>query len=145
MIAPKNPLTASAQPLTKHVIVGLVAVHLAATLWHGAAHTALGVIPSPAQNVFIYGVITLGPLLAAGLVWTGRQAAGLWVFLLSMTGSLVFGAYYHYIHVSPDNIAHLPAGDPATQAQFVNSSLTIALIELGAALYGAYALGSRRP
>lgn len=47
--------------MTKILITGLVTIHLAATLWHGSAHTAF-----------------------------------------------LFGAYHHYVLVSPDNIGHLP-------------------------------------
>ena len=28
-----------------------------------------------------------------------------------MAGSLLFGAYYHYVFVSPDHVSHLPPGD----------------------------------
>jgi len=30
--------------------------------------------------------------------------------LLSMLGSLIFGLLYHYVIISPDNVAYLPVG-----------------------------------
>jgi hypothetical protein len=61
-----------------------------------------------------------------------------------MLGSFLFGAYHHYLLVSPDNIGHLPAGSPEAHSQFITSAAVIALIELAAALYGAYCLGRCR-
>jgi hypothetical protein len=123
-------------------ITGLVAVHLAATIWHGDAHTQLAITLPPAKNVFVYAVILVAPIVAASLVWTRYLRASLWVFSLSMLGALLFGAYHHYVLVSPDNIGHLPAGTPAVQSQFVTSAAAIALLELVSALYGAYCLGA---
>lgn len=122
----------------------LVAIHLVATLWHGSAHTELAVNLSPAQNAFVYLVILLAPLVAAGLVWTRYFSVGLWVFFLSMLGAFLFGAYHHYVLISPDNIGHLPPGSPQAHSQFITSAATIALIELASALYGAFCLGAHR-
>jgi hypothetical protein len=30
---------------------------------------------------------------------------------VSMLGSLIFGFCYHYVIISPDHVAHLPAGE----------------------------------
>ena len=131
--------------MNRIAISALVAVHLIATLWHGNAHAVLAVGLSPAQNAFVYLVILLAPLVAAGLVWTRYSTVGLWVFFASMLGAFLFGAYYHYVFVSPDNIAHLPAGSASAHSQFIASAATIAVIELAAALYGAFCLGALPP
>lgn len=128
--------------MIKIVITGLVAIHLAASLWHGGAHTQLAITLSPEKNIFVYVVILIAPIVAAGLVWTRYISAGLWVFFLSMLGSLLFGAYHHYVLVSPDNIGHLPDGSPESHARFITSAAVIALLELASALYGAFCLGS---
>jgi hypothetical protein len=122
-------------------ITALIAIHFVASIWHGNAHTTLAVGLSPAQTAFVYIVIVLVPLVAAGLMWTRYQTVGVWLFFASMLGAFLFGAYNHYVLVSPDNIAHLPPGSPEAHAQFIDSAATIAWIELGAALYGAYSLG----
>ena len=128
--------------MNKIVITGLVVVHLAATLWHGSAHTQLAIHLPPAKTVFVYLVILLAPIAAAALLWTRYRLAGLWMFFLSMLGALLFGAYHHYVLVSPDNIGHLPAGSPESHSQFIASAAVIALLELAAAMYGAFCLGS---
>lgn len=130
--------------ITQIAITGLVVIHLVATLWHGSAHTALTINLSPAQNAFVYLVILIGPLAAAALVWTRYFSVGLWVFFLSMLGAFLFGAYYHYVLVSPDNIGHLPPGSPEAHSQFIASAAAIAVVELASALYGAFCLGEQQ-
>ena len=130
--------------MTRLVITGLVAVHLVASVWHANAHTSLAVFLPAAKTLFVYIVILLAPLVAAALVWTRYFSIGLWVLFLSMLGSFLFGAYHHYVMVSPDNIGHLPAGSPKMHSQFITSAGVIALLELAGALYGAYCLGAYR-
>jgi hypothetical protein len=128
--------------MNKIIITGLVAIHLAATLWHGSAHTQLAIALSPEKTIFVYVVILIAPIGAAALIWTRYNWIGLWAFFLSMLGALLFGAYHHYMLVSPDNIGHLPAGSPESHTQFITSAGLIALLELGSALYGAFCVGS---
>jgi hypothetical protein len=130
--------------MTKIVSTVLVIVHLAASLWHGGAHTHLGIELSTMQTLFIYVVIIVAPIMAAILVWTRYVSMGLWAFFLSMLGSFLFGAYHHYVLVSPDNIHHLPAGTPESHSEFITSAGGIALIELVSTLYGAFSLGRYR-
>jgi len=128
--------------MTKILIAGLVTIHLAASLWHGSAHTQLAIALPPDKNAFVYVVILIAPIVAAVLVWTRYVSIGLWVFFLSMLGALLFGAYHHYVLVSPDNIAHLPGGSQESHSQFIGSAAVIALLELASALVAAFSLGS---
>src|SRR5512147_1726592 len=115
--------------MNKVAIAILVAIHLAVTVWHGNAHAELSITLPPEKNAFVLMVILIAPLVGALLVWTRHVLVGLWVFFLSMLGALLFGAYHHYILVSPDNISHLPGGSPASHSQFVASAHVIALLE----------------
>ncbi len=130
--------------LEKILITGLVVVHLGVTLWHGDAHARLVIDMPPEKDAFIYVVILAAPLIAAGLVWTRHFSLSLWLFTLSMLGALLFGAYHHYVLVSPDNIEHLPAGGPHLHGQFIDSAAALALLELGSVLYGMFCLGAAR-
>jgi hypothetical protein len=125
------------------VIAVLVAIHLAVTLWHGNAHTELAIALPPEKNAFVLVVILFAPLVATSLVWTRHALAGLWIFFLFMLGALLFGAYHHYILVSPDNIGHLPHGSADAHSTFITSAAALALLELVSALYGAFCLGLR--
>jgi hypothetical protein len=126
------------------MITGLVAVHLAASLWHGSLHSQLSINLSPGQTLFVLVVILIAPIVGAGLVWTRYVSGGLWVFFLAMLGAFLFGAYHHYVMVSPDNINFLPGTNPESNYQFTISAGAIALLELVSAFYGAFCLGSRR-
>ncbi len=130
--------------MVKSIVTGLVVVHLAVTLWHGDAHTALEIGLPFLENVFVYAVILAGPVLAAALIWTRHETPALWLFTAAMLGALLFGAYHHYVLVSPDNIHHLPPGTAHEHGSFVSSSAALALVELAAVLYGAFGLGERR-
>jgi len=125
------------------IITGLVIIHLVASIWHGDAHTRLAIALPPEKNIFVYVVILIAPLVALILVWTRHSTIGFWVLALSMVGALLFGAYHHYVMVSPDNIGHLPEGSAEAHTQFISSAAVIALLELAAALYAAFCLGSR--
>jgi hypothetical protein len=122
----------------KAVLTGLIAVHLLVTVWHGRAHEALAVALSPMQNAFVFVVIVLAPILAAILVWTRYLRSGAWMFFLSMLGSLLFGAWHHYVLVSSDNVHHLPGGGSGAQSSFIQSAAVLALLELVSTLYGAF-------
>ena len=119
----------------------LVAIHLIATLWHGGAHTDLSIYLPPLKNLYVYIVILAAPIVGAILAWTRFARLGSLVFALAMLGALLFGVYHHYILISPDNIAHLPAGSAEAHSQFISSAALIALIELSSALFGFFAVG----
>lgn len=128
--------------MIKVAITGLVAIHFAVAVWHGNAHTALAIGLEPWENAFVILVILIAPLVAAPLVWTRYARAGVWMFFLSMLGALLFGAYHHYVVVSPDNIGHLPHGSADAQATFITSAGALGVLELASALYGAFCLGA---
>jgi len=119
----------------------LVIVHLIAALWHGDAHSTLGIDLPTLKDIYIYVVIVAAPIVSVILVWTRFMIFGAGLFAFSMAGAVVFGAYHHYILVSPDNIAHLPPGLAEAHAQFIESAALIAIVEILAALLGFFALG----
>src|SRR5215470_14105612 len=119
----------------------LGAVHLVVAIWHGAMHSELAVVLSPAQNLFVYVVVVLAPLVAVGLLWTRYVTLALWLFLTAFCASFLFGAYYHYVFVSPDNVHDLPPGSAAAHAGFALSAAILALIELASPLCAAFVLG----
>ena len=129
--------------MSKPIISGLVVVHLAASFWHGGLHSQLSINLSTSQKAFVYIVILIAPVVGAALVWTRYAAIGVWIFFLSMLAAFLFGAYNHYVLVSPDNINYLPTARPEAAHQFTLSAGAIALLELASALYGAFCLGCR--
>lgn len=93
------------------VVTLVVLAHLFVTFVHGRAHTELGVGLARWQNAYVIVVILVAPLVALVLSWSRYATAGVWLLLVSMLGSLIFGALYHYIIISSDHVAHLPLGE----------------------------------
>jgi hypothetical protein len=124
----------------RHKIVYTVAVlaHLAVVLLHGRAHDNLTVGLSDWQNVYVLLVIVIAPPIAMLLVWTRLATLGLWVLVLSMAGSLIFGLIYHYVIVSPDHVSHLPPGD--AQGLFRITAVLLILTELFGVVVGLWGL-----
>jgi sec-independent protein translocase protein TatC len=126
--------------MTRVGVSVIVALHLAAAIWHGMTHSTLAVTLPPEKNLFVLVVIVILPVAAAILAWTRWVTLGIWLLVLSMLGALVFGVYHHYLVVSPDHVSHLPAGNPAAAMRFIWSAGLIAGLEAAAVLYGSFRL-----
>ena len=116
--------------------------HLAVTLLHGQAHDQLHVGLSNWQNIYVLVVIVVAPLVAMLLLWTRYARTGLLLLVVSMAGSLIFGAVYHFVVVSPDHVSHLPPGD--AQGQFRITAVLLILTELAGVVVGLFALRSNK-
>ena len=121
----------------------VVLLHAVINIAHAVAHRELGIIVSWWQIGFIGMVIGLAPIAAATLLWTSRSPLGAWVLGGSMTGSLLFGTYYHYIAISSDHVQHLPPGDQ--QALFRWTALLLAISELLGLAVSLWAISRVRP
>lgn len=126
------------------VLTILLIIHHIIAIIHGDAHTGIPVILSSAQNIFVYLVIMLVPIIAVVLVWTRFATIGLWLLLLSMVGSFAFDVFHHYILVSPDNIAHLPQSPAALQSQFIWSAHGLTVMQVLGAGLALYYLRNRQ-
>ena len=120
---------------TRVLVAIVVVAHLIVNILHGQAHTRLAVGLSEWQQFYVIAVILLAPLIALALCFTRFAKAGLWLLLASMLGSLIFGACYHYVIISPDHVAHLPPGD--ARGLFRITALLLLITEaLGVAVAG---------
>jgi hypothetical protein len=124
------------------IATALVLGHLVISYLHGDAHARLGVGLARWQWVYVYGVITIAPLVAMVLYWTPLRPAGALLLGVSMAGSFAFGVYFHFIAVSPDHVSHLPEGD--AQGIFVATAILLAVVEAAAAAFGFWSFGGRR-
>jgi hypothetical protein len=115
-------------------LTAAVVAHLAIGVVHTIAHDALVVELTRFQDLFVQ-IVYLGlPLLAAVLVWTRFSRSAALLLTFSMAASLVFGAWYHFLFVSPDHVAHLPEGDQ--QFLFQATAVLMGLIDAGGAWQG---------
>ena len=115
-----------------------VLAHLVVNVLHGQAHTRLGVGLSEWQQVYVFVVILIAPIVALVLSFTRFVRAGLWLLLVSMLGSLIFGLCYHYVIISPDHVAHLPVGD--ARGLFQVTAVLLLITEAFGVVVGAMAL-----
>jgi hypothetical protein len=92
------------------VLVALIALHLAISFVHGAAHTGAAVPLSAAATLFVWVVILVGPL--AGLLvwrWLDRRA-GAWIVAATLGASFGFGLINHFLIAGADHVAHVVEG-----------------------------------
>ena len=116
----------------RRAVALVVVMHLAANTGHAIAHRSLGVTAPMLNTIFIILVIFTAPVIAA-LLWTRHQRLGAWLLLGSMSAAALFGGYFHYVKISPDQVDHLPAGD--LQPLFrLTATLLLSLECIGAAL-----------
>ncbi len=93
----------------------IVLAHLLVNIVHGIAHRELGVGLTPIGSAFVIAIVLAVPLVALGLVWTTRWRKLAFILLsISMLGSLLFGAYHHFLVGSPDHIHEQPTNSWGT-------------------------------
>jgi hypothetical protein len=85
----------------------IVVIHAITNGLHGLAHVEIPVALSLLQSLFVGIMIFLIPIIAAVLLWTQFYRIGSWLLLSSMTGSLLFGLYNHFIVMSPDHVSQV--------------------------------------
>ena len=121
----------------------VVLIHALTNVGHAVAHRELAIAISGWQTGFVALVIGLGPIAAAALLWTSHSRLGAWVLGGSMTGSLLFGTYYHFVAISPDHVGHLPPGDQ--HALFRWTALLLAISALLGLAVALWAISRMRP
>ena len=124
------------------IATALVLVHLVIITLHDGAHESLDVGLSSWQWAYVDSVIIVAPLVAGAMYWTPWRAAGAMLLGVSMVGSFAFGAYCHFIAVSPDHVSHLPEGD--AQGMFVATAILMAVFEAAIAAFGFWSFAKLR-
>jgi hypothetical protein len=121
--------------------VAVVVLHVLVVIPHSIAHTMMHIDMNTWQNVYIAMVIVIGPVVSGILLWRSSRS-GFALLILSMTGSLLFGIYYHFVAPGPDNVAFLyPHQWTET---FRVSAVMLAVAELGGVVIGLLGI-SRNP
>jgi hypothetical protein len=115
----------------------IVGFHFLIVVLHSVAHEVLSVEATPAQLAFIVPVIIVAPVVA-GFMMRKFNRAGALVLLASMTGSFVFGLYYHFVADTIDHVAHVARLRPAFWSAMFRATAYLLLASeiLGAAVAG---------
>ena len=93
---------------TAGYMTAIIVAHLLLSIAHGLAHLELHVGLVRPDVIFVISVVLLLPLVAMGLVWTAEKRLGLILLSLSMSASLLFGMYHHFMVMSPDHVRSQP-------------------------------------
>lgn len=111
----------------KNLMLLAVILHFIIAGWHGASHQMVPVPLSVAQTAFVAIVIIGLPLLGAAMSYSRLALPGAVLVLVSMLGSLAFGAIHHFVLVSTDNIWCLP--QVPWRMSFISSAVLVAASE----------------
>lgn len=121
--------------MTRRVtLAGVVAVHLLATLAHGAVHAAVPVALSSGQGAFVALVVVLAPATGVAFARRGDDAAGAAVVALS----LAFGLLFHFAVPNPDHVHAV--GGAWSESFSATAALMAAVDGAGALVCGRVAL-----
>jgi hypothetical protein len=121
-----------------------VIVHHLVAFVHGAAHQQLDVGLDPWQQVFVWVVIIILPIVSLILYWTPFKQAAAVTLSSSMLAGLLFGVYFHFVASTPDHVSHLP--DAEGRGLFVATAVLLVPIEGLAAAFGLWSwLKLRKP
>lgn len=88
----------------KSATATVVVIHLLINIVHGIAHRKLDIGLSPTSTVFVISVVLILPLVAMALVWLSKELLGFILLSLSMSVSLLFGLYHHFLVSGPDHV-----------------------------------------
>jgi len=120
-------------------IAWLVIVHFAVSLLHGAAHIALNVPATFADNLFRVVVIGMLPFLAWELMALDRYRTwGAWLLTIVMVSSWLYGAINHFVLHGDDHI-QLSTGN-VWWSIFTITAVLLFLLEAWGMLLGIWLL-----
>ena len=118
----------------------IVILHAILTTPHSIAHSKLHIAMNTWQNIYIFLMILIAPIVAAVLIWK-RRPSGFVLLTISMTGSFVFGVYYHFVASGSDNVFTLP--DSPWTLTFQLTAWLLAISELAGVIVGFLGLANR--
>jgi hypothetical protein len=119
-------------------LAAVVLIHLFVLFWHGVMHVEIPVPLTSSETIFVVLIIFLTPLAGAGLLWTSYRIAGVWLIILSMMASLLFGFINHFIRATPDYVLAVPPN--VWRHSFVVSAALLAVVETVGTMMGVMAL-----
>ena len=123
---------ASSQP-RPFVALAFVLIHVVISTIHGRAHQGAMVTLTTFGYIYVTVVITLAPLVAVALLFTRKKKIGALLFAVSMSGSFLFGFWYHFLSETSDNVVHVSG---PWHSVFLWTAIALAIIELAATLVG---------
>ncbi|WP_201389914.1 hypothetical protein [Ktedonobacter sp. SOSP1-85] len=121
----------------------VVALNAIVLLAHSVAHFGLHVLPMTLFDYLFIGiVIMILPLLALFMMYNTRLSRwGMWLLLLSLLSSLLYGLIYHFLLPGMDNVTNV--GAEPWHLLFVITSYVQFPLQAAGVIVGIWALLSR--
>src|SRR3954471_10352211 len=113
-------------------LAAAVLCHLFIAVFHGRAHDGAHVALTPAQTLFVYSVIVIGPIIGLAVSLAARRIGGALV-AATMAASLLFGLINHFIIVSPDHVSQVV---PAFRTAFTATAALLFVSEAAGVVVG---------
>jgi hypothetical protein len=112
---------------------GLILAHLAISTIHGLAHQGTLVTLTTFGSIYVLVVVMVAPLVAGGLLTTRWARIGALLLVLSMSGSFVFGGWYHFLSATNDHVSQVHGPWRST---FIGTAIVLAVSELVGVIIG---------
>jgi hypothetical protein len=121
----------------------VVLMHTVVMLVHGAAHTRLNIELSPWANIYVLGIVGIGPIAGLLLLRWSQQRSGATILFTTMIGALLFGLWKHFIALGADHVMHVQASP--WRLPFQATAVLLAASEAAGAVVGFVLLCAPTP
>jgi len=122
--------------------IAILVIHAVVSIIHKLAHLNIAVHLSNRQELGVWLIFVLAPIVTLAFLWTNRFRWGFLLLLLTMAASFVFGGMNHFVWITDDHVFHAPPGD--LRWLFQATAYLMALLEIigmAVGLWGALQLG----
>lgn len=125
--------------------IAILLIHALVSIIHEIAHWNLGIDLSSRQELGVWLIFVLPPLVTLFLLWTNRLRWGFLLLLLTMAASFVFAGANHFVLITEDHVSHAPQGELRWLFQATAYAMAVfELIGMAVGLWGMFQLNKLR-
>ena len=125
--------------------IAILVIHALVSIIHEVAHQNLAIELSTWQQLGIWLIFVLPPIVTLYFLWTNRFRWGFLLLLLTMAASFVFAGVNHFVFITEDHVFHAPQGE--LRWVFQATAYLMAVLEvigMAVGLWGVIQLGKFR-
>lgn len=125
--------------------IAILVIHAVVGLIHEIAHWSLAIELSTRQELGVWIIFVVAPIVTLYFLWTNRLRWGFLLLLLTMAASFVFASVNHFVLITEDHVFHAPQGQ--LRWLFQATAYVMAVLEvvgMAIGLWGVIQLGKLR-
>ena len=125
--------------------IAILVIHALVGLIHAVAHMTLAIELSGRQELGVWLIFVVAPIVTLFFLWTNRLHWGFLLLLLTMAASFVFAGVNHFVLITEDHVFHAPQGE--LRWLFQATAYVMAVLEvigMAIGLWGVIQLGKLR-